>query len=253
MKNIRLVGAVVTAVVLSGCAAQVGGVAVEPTPAGVKDGLLCNRMPIPRQAIEDRVPLDAIDAAGRAALDQARGYEGDALQLAPEDGWYVVTSTDGLVGVMRDVAAVEDPVSPGAPRNRELLTVRWIDDATNLTPGWYVEQGGTCALTVDLGDLTVPTTELRSTPDPRSHELQLLVTEETCNSGKDAEGRIEIVRLEETDERVALVLGIRPRDGAQFCPSHPATPFTLTLAEPLGDREIVDAGLAEPRLLTIRP
>jgi hypothetical protein len=251
--RICLVGAALTAVLLTGCAAPAGDLEVERTPLASNSGLLCNHVPISRRAIEDRVPLQAIGEAGRDALAQARTYEGDALDLSADQGWYLATATDDIVGVMRDVAAVADPVSPGAPRDRELVVVRWQEGTNHLEPGWYVEQGGMCALTVDLGDLTVPTVELESPPDPLSRELHLLATEEKCNSGEDAEGRIEVVDLKETDERVSLVLGVRPREGAQTCPSNPTTPFTLTLAEPLGDREIVDGALVEPRILTTGP
>jgi len=173
------------------------------------------------------------------------------VDLPPEEGWYVAISTDDLVGVMRDVEVVADPVSPGIAPDHAVLTVRWVDDATNLAPGWYVDKSARCALTVDLGNLTVPAIELQSPPDPMSEDLRLLVTEQTCNGGDDAEGRIEVVSIDETDDRVSLVLGVRPRGGAHTCPSNPATPFTVTLSEPLGEREVVDASLADPRPLTV--
>jgi hypothetical protein len=54
------------------------------------------------------------------------------------------------------------------------------------------------------------------------------------------------VRIDETAEHVSLVLGIRPQNGFRTCPSHPATPFTVTLSEPLGTRTVLDAGFADP-------
>jgi hypothetical protein len=126
-----------------------------------------------------------------------------------------------------------------------------VADATNLEPGWYLRQSSRCALSVDLGGLTVPEIALQSLPDPRSRELTLLVTESSCNSGEDADGRIEVVNIDETDDRVSLILGVRPRRGDQNCPSNPATPFTVTLSEPLGERDLFDAGLAVPRQLQV--
>ncbi|MFT4136520.1 hypothetical protein [Microbacterium sp.] len=76
------------------------------------------------------------------------------------------------------------------------------------------------------------------------------MTEQDCNSGEDAAGRIEIVRLEEGEEQIDLVLGVRPREGGQTCPSNPATAFTVTLSEPLGERIVVNAGLQSRRPLS---
>jgi len=246
-------GAALVALALSGCATSAADVepTAVPTPSAAGDGFLCSGLPISRDAVETRVPVIAIGEPGRIALSEAVWDDGSSLDLPPEEDWYVATTTDDLVGVMRDVEVEADPASMGILPDHEVLTVTWVEDATNLTPGWYVDKSDTCALTVDLGDLTVPAIKLQSPPDPMSQELRLLVNEETCNSGEDAEGRIEVVSLDETDDRVSLVLGVRPRGGMQDCPSNPATPFTVTLSEPLGEREVVDAGLADPRLLTL--
>lgn len=237
---------------LSGCAASAEdvGSTTEPASSAVLDGFLCGRLPVSREAMEQRVPVSAIGEDGRVALAEAVWDDGRPLDLPQEEEWYVATVSDELVGVMRDVEVVAEPESGVMHRDREVLTVTRVEDATNPTPGWYVSQHSMCALTVDLGDLTVPAIELQSPPDPTSQQLRLLVTEQTCNGGEDAEGRIEVVSVDETDDRVSLVLGVRPRGGAQACPSNPATPFTVPLSKPLGEREVVDAAFANPRILT---
>jgi hypothetical protein len=246
------VGAVLATLVLSGCAASAAD--VEPTtslpPVAIGDDYLCSGQSISREAVKQRTPVSGIGEAGGIALAEAVWDDGAPLNLQPEDGWFVAMESEELVGVMRDVEVVPDPVSGGIFPDREVLVVTWLDDATNLTPGWYVSQSGPCALTIDLGDVTVPAVELEFPPDPESQELRLLVTEQSCNSGEDAEGRVEIVSIDETEERVSLILGVRPRDGTKTCPGHPATPFTVTLSQPLGDREVMDAGLVEPRPVT---
>lgn len=248
------VGAALVALALTGCAGSAADVtpSTEPKPSAAGDSFLCSGLPISRDAVESRVPLSAIGEPGRSALSEAVWDDGSPVDLPAEEDWYVAIMTDDLVGVMRDLKTEADPASLEILPDREVLTVRWVADATNLTPGWYVDKSDTCALTVDLGELTVPAVVLQSPPDPRSPELRLLVTESACNSGEDAAGRIQVVSIEETEERVSLVLGVRPRGGDQACPSNPATPFTVTLSEPLGDREVVDASLADPRPLTLR-
>ena len=240
---------VLVVIAVTGCAAASPGDV--QTPSDVGDGFLCGGVPISREALEARVPVEAIGDQGRIALSDAVRDDGSPLDLPPEEGWYVAVTTEDLVGVIRDVAVVADPVSGGIAPDHEVRTVTWVDDANNLAPGWYVSQSGPCALTVDLGELTVPAVALQVQPDPMSPELHLLVTEQSCNGGEDAEGRVEVVSIDETADRVSLVLGVRPRGGINACPSHPATPFTVTLSEPLGDREVVDAGLADPRQLTL--
>jgi hypothetical protein len=244
-------GAVLVMLAVSGCAGAAADFAPStvPTPSLADDVFLCDGLSILREDLEARVPMSAIDEHGRTALSEAVWDDGSPVGLPSGEGWYVAISTDELVGVMRDVEVVADPVSPGIAPDREVQTVTWVDDATNLTPGWYGASTSRCALTVDLGDLTVPGVEFQSPPDPLSQELRLLVTEETCNGGDDAEGRIEVVSIEETDDQVSLVLGVRPRGGINACPSNPATPFTAILSEPLGDREVVNASLANPRPL----
>lgn len=248
-----LLGAVIAVLALSGCAGPAAHLAPtgEPTPSAVGDGFLCGGLSISRGAVERREPVSAIGESGRIALSEAEWDDGRLVDLPPEEDWYVAITTDDLVGVMRDVEMEADSGAMRLLPDFEVLTVRWVDDATNLSPGWYVESSGMCALTVDLGDLNVPAVELQTAPDPTSPELRLLVNEDTCNSGEDAEGRIEVVSLDETDDRVSLVLGVRPRAGMQTCPSNPPTPFTVTLSEPLGERKVVNASLADPRLLTL--
>jgi hypothetical protein len=246
-----LLCATLVVLAVSGCAARAADPSTAPT-SPVGDGYLCDGLSVSREAVEERVPVGDIDAGARIALSTAVWDDGSPLDLPPEEDWYVVVSTDDLVGVLRDVDVAANPETGWIAPDHEMQTVTWVEHATNLEPGWYGASSGTCALTVDLGDLTVPSVELEAA-DPQSRELRLLVTEQSCNSGEDAEGRVEVVSIDETDDQVRLILGVRPRGGINTCPSHPPTPFTVMLAEPLGDRDVVDASLADPRLLTATP
>jgi hypothetical protein len=236
---------------LSGCAAQAADVGASPvsTPATIGDGFLCMGVSVFREAQEAQVPVAEIGEPGRTALAEAVWDDGTPINIPPNQGWYLAAMTDEYVAVMREVDAVPDDFYGPVPPDHDILAVSWVGDATNLEPGWYGSQSSSCALSVDLGDLGVPELQLQSPTEPASQELHLLVTEPACNSGQDAEGRIEVVSIEESDERVAVLLGVRPRGGGQTCPSNPATPFTVTLAEPLGSREVVDAGLADKRVV----
>jgi hypothetical protein len=81
---------------------------------------------------------------------------------------------------------------------------------------------------------------------PSAVEIDLLVNERACASGQDAEGRIAPPGVEYRDDAVVVTIRVIPKPGPQTCPSNPDTPYTLTLDEPLGDRELLDGGEDPP-------
>jgi hypothetical protein len=81
----------------------------------------------------------------------------------------------------------------------------------------------------------------------------VLVTEHACNSGEDARGRITVAAIDEDDDSVTVTLAVRPRGGAQECPSNPETPFVIELSAPLGDRALLDGSSVPARDATVCP
>lgn len=80
-------------------------------------------------------------------------------------------------------------------------------------------------------------------------QLRLLVVEQACASGEDATDRV-LVEVDADDDEIRLLVGVAPRDGDQSCPSNPATPFTVDLNEPVGNRQVIDVGRYPPREVT---
>jgi hypothetical protein len=78
-----------------------------------------------------------------------------------------------------------------------------------------------------------PTADL----SPSSRSLPIVVNERGCASGRSAEGRIEVDISYEADS-VRLEVGVRPLQGDLECPGNPDTPYEVSLAEPLGSREV---------------
>ncbi|WP_456785723.1 hypothetical protein [Cellulomonas sp. P5_C5] len=115
-------------------------------------------------------------------------------------------------------------------------------------PAWRLSAFGSCALTISYpgSGSAMLTLDPAAPPSPGSTEVALLVTEAACNSGQDADGRIEVVELRETASAVEVALAVTPRGGAHDCPSNPPTPFTIELDEPLGDRLLLDASTVPP-------
>ncbi len=110
--------------------------------------------------------------------------------------------------------------------------------------------GGLCSVSAQLGDLLNADVWLdpAAALDPESREVRLILREQSCASGRSADDRVEVVGLAEDEQQVAFVLGVRHlEEQLATCPANPDTHFTLRLEHPLGDREIVDASIAEPR------
>lgn len=120
-----------------------------------------------------------------------------------------------------------------------VLFVAGCSDSTSLTDDEFVDTNGTDP-NPEMSrpgeawwelDPAVPLT-------PETTTLQLIVTEVGCASGISAEGRIEAtVTYTPTEVEVAVI--VNSVGGYANCPGNPPTPFTLELAEPLGDRTVV--------------
>ncbi len=77
-------------------------------------------------------------------------------------------------------------------------------------------------------------------------EIALLVTERACASGQPMGDRLLEPQIVEEDDRVLVVFAAATNPGGAACPGNPSTPVTITLAEPLGERELLDAGVFPP-------
>lgn len=222
----------------SGDAPQVADVATVNCGGSVYDPTDLADAP-PASSLRDG-PAGAVDDAGAPAFD-------------PSQDWKVVHDSDDRVDLVR---VLDDPIDIGGGdvRTHESLTLERITGATNVPDGtWFLTSAGPCTQRLlthdDLGEADLT---LADAPSPGDASVDLLVSERACASGQGAEGRIQLVELNETAEQVQLRIGVRPPGGdAQSCQGSPPTPFTVELSEPLGDREIVDASVVPPRPVTV--
>ncbi len=81
-----------------------------------------------------------------------------------------------------------------------------------------------------------------ASPAPDATELHILVWERACSSGSAATGRMSAPLVAFTDSALTITVGVRPMGGIQSCPSNQATPLVVRLAEPLGERTLLDGG-----------
>ena len=79
-------------------------------------------------------------------------------------------------------------------------------------------------------------------PTANSTELHILVWERACAGGSAATGRMSTPLIEYAADTITITIKVRGLGGVQSCPSNQATPSTVRLAEPVGNRDFLDGG-----------
>lgn len=194
-------------------------------------------------------------AAGLAAptgAEKASGPEFDALRAAltqfgsefpGSPGW-----TWQLAG--RDDTGAIFLASTDAAGSNAWVSVEVSADAN----GWKPDGMGQCEPRVvpsaEFGPATWAVDPSFAPPTAAATQLHILVWEGTCSSGSPATGRISAPIVQYAAASVTITLGVRPlpaSPGTVFtCPVPPGTPATMNLAEPLGNRTLLDGGLVPP-------
>jgi hypothetical protein len=198
----------------------------------------CHDRPIPLDVMSTGRPATQLGPDGRAAL---KGHE--VRPVKDLDTWRIVEETGERVALIKEF---DEPQERGnATVTHDFLVVeRFGPPAADGRPSWHMRSSGGCNLQRDLGDLGVAEVTLDAARPATGNSLHLLVTEQACVSGQSADGRIRVVGLEETDRDVRLVIGVERAPGdVHNCLGNPATPYTVELSRPLGDRVPRDAGL----------
>ncbi|MBW3562880.1 MAG: hypothetical protein KY437_10335 [Actinobacteria bacterium] len=242
--QVRLLLIVMTLGLLTACGGSPPPVVSDP---GVRTATYtCGSVTLTPRQLDEAPPADDLDADARAALD---GVE--VPPIDPGDGWVVLSATSVELAMIREL---DEPQGngPGDVRTHEFLAVRTSEGATNVPDGaWVLDATGTCTPRIDLGELGAADLVLAEEPSPDDREVRLAVFERACASGRSADGRVEVVRQTLTDDQLRLVVGVRAASGAQECPGNPATPVTIELDDPLGERTVVDATTLPPQQLPV--
>lgn len=233
----------------AGCASP-GQPADSPVSVSKPDVVLCQGNKVPVQALDN--PRPASDLAPEAAP----ALQGRGVSAFDPFTWLIAQESSDRVMLMNKL---DIPQNHGYGDVRDYMYIVISTQSMASEPGklvWDVVESSTCTPTLDLGQLTAGAVTLDPSvpPAPDSDRLALLVTEFDCNSGQDAEGRVEVVTLTETESAVEIVLGVRP-SGVQTasCQGNPATPFTVELQRPLGTRTVMNAAVLPAREITAPP
>lgn len=229
----------------------------EPTPSAtipayeIEPGetLRCGELSFPSDALAKPTTLARADEAVRSAVASAADDAGMPTAAVDEpDAWILATADDRQIALLRP-----QPGAEGTEPAFDQVTLVWHEAGSDRPAEWTVASSGPCAPRTDAGELNAAALALDpdQPADPSDTTVHLLVTELACHGGEDAEGRVELARLVETDDAVEIVVGVRPDETADAwtCQSNPPTPFALELDAPLGDRDIIDVGVVPAQTL----
>lgn len=206
--------------------------------------LVCQGNKVPVQALINPKPASELSSGAAPALEGR-----DVSDVNPHT-WLIAQESSDRVMLMTKLHTPQDDGS-GDIRDYQYIVISTRSMASE--PGravWAVVESSTCTPEWDLGGLDAAAVTL-DPAQPRSlasNHLALLVTEIACNSGQDAEGRLEVAKLVETASTVEVVVGVRPSgDGMKTCQGNPPTPLTILLKQPLGDRKVLNTVPFQPR------
>lgn len=159
-----------------------------------------------------------------AALHELRQTMDGAV--LPEQGWLEVGSSNETVTLI-------------APLNDAYASA-----AFERTDGeWQPSGWGECVPRLQLPDRSVlrwAFSDASYPPDPDATQLELLVSEVECSSGRDIDGLIEPTVTYDREQISVLLTapGLSGKD--QTCQGMPPTSYALTLDEAPGERKVVD-------------
>ena len=120
---------------------------------------------------------------------------------------------------------------------------------------WEVISRGGCTTEAKWGNSVRAEWELdpEFPPSGFGKMLHLLIVESACRSGIDPRPRLETPRIVYGDTTVTVALFVRPPPGggAYTCIGPPPVPIAVELAEPIGERELLDGAVypAQPPTL----
>jgi hypothetical protein len=211
-------------------------------PAAVLDPMLTcgSDQPFSPAALQlpgfaEHEPDDAA-AALRTFLETAA--EDDAIEMMvdafPRNGWRRVFQSERVVLF----------VAP-SETDRQWVMVQFARGDT----GWTIDGYGQChmqiALPEGIGRATWWLDPAADPPGQEATELSALIVEQSCASGQPPVGRVLAPAIVYGADAITITIAVRVIGGD--CPSNPAFPLTIQLAEPLGDRALLDGSVFPPR------
>lgn len=236
---------------MSGCGSEKAPAATSPPV----DQVFCHHNPVQVAALDAAKPATRLSADGQKAL---KGFE--VGRIDDLHTWTILEDSSTRMALIRKLDKSTPTGKAGGAY--EYLLVGWFenlrlgDSPSEGRSAWMLKAHSRCDLRRVPEGLTAAEIALdpaHPAPTPSSRQVELLVTEQACASGRSAVGRVRAT-VEKTSDEVRLIIGVARSDAmSNDCQGNPATPFTADLGEPLGDRTLIDATVYPPRELKIYP
>ena len=192
--------------------------------------------------------LPSIDSFDHPAIDALRSELAEPSGAPLPEGRWVVIS----IGTYRAEFAALSPDGSGsiAFANRHHDIVDWKVAGHAWDRPWAAACGPRVPLAPGLGVVDVQL-DPQSLPTPDSTTVDLLVTQQGCNSGEAMGDNLLGPQVRETDDAVLVAFAVRVSDGPAACPDNPPSTVTVELSEPLGERTVRDGLFVSPQSLGV--
>jgi hypothetical protein len=164
------------------------------------------------------------------------GPAGEELALAPlskgaaETPWRVLAEDGDTLTLGLGEWTEEGPGADGS-----ILTVKKSGD------DWTIDSGGDCRLFGPIAREGLSVVEATGyAPGATAYDIAVQTNERQCASGRDPAPYLNDPYVVETAQRVTLYLTSAPVEGYADCQGNPTVTQTVTLDQPLGERQVVD-------------
>lgn len=191
----------------------------------------CGSDPFALSVFDGPTGAEQADSAPAVAL---RKFLEDGRYRLPKRGWRILTESEERV-----------QFGHGDPRRRAGIYSVDVEPKNNRRGTWkYVGLSGGCRPTTVLprgfgGGTWRP--RKAATIEPEDTRIKVWVHEQSCASGASAKGRIARPKVAYGRGRIVIAPKIRFAEGNfHFCVGNPRTKHTFRLAEPIGDRLLMD-------------
>lgn len=175
-----------------------------------------------------------------AALRDILATDPSGLGCLPDQGWWLVGRTDTRAEFLAELPpALESPYG----------YIELVDQGGK----WGLASGGSCTPSLVI-EGRVPATWVlahdQPAPNRGTNVITALVTDQGCTGGEPVGDRLLPPFVTYTEASVYIVFTARPHQGLTTCEGKPPTAALVQLREPLGNRDLLDAGVfpaAAPR------
>lgn len=223
-------GIAAAAVLFSPRNSGLGGEQASPSPVSTQLAYACGTFAFPPTLIGQQ-PVDLQSSPAGVALAQFIDSGQGGEPLLPRDGWHVAGMDDSTASFVAPL--------PGDPPYAEA-------EAERTKNGWRIVGWGQCRPTLRLHGVNVATWNIVPGQEINASTQTFMVdvTELACASGKSMADRLRAPIVAFEPDRVIVTFTVEPLPDAdaQECPGNPPTRIRLQLAEPVGDRKLLDGG-----------